>query len=111
VTRSYTNQVELRRYTSSWSAPSVLASGIIGGDVGVLFDALSNRGMATWASGATLYKKDFNAFLVAPAADTLQTNALGLFAVGDTGNGATFPLIYFDAGHALARRVVQSDPP
>ncbi len=63
ATKSPGNPVELRRYTTCWAAPSALASGVTSGDVGVLFDALNNRGMALWAAGAALYKKDFDATL------------------------------------------------
>jgi hypothetical protein len=111
VSKSHGHQVELRHYSTSWAAPAVLANGVVSGDIGVLFDTLNQRGMGLWASGADIVKTDFDKSSVAGSTDPVQASTRGLFAVGDAGDGATFPVLYIDPSMGLGRRTVDSDIP
>jgi hypothetical protein len=107
------DSVTLRRYSiSSWGAATdARANRANPYDIGLLFDGTNNRGMVIWSEDDVILKKDFNAAAVATDPDVLARGMLGLFTVGELGDGVNFPVVQFGSDRTLNRGVVQSDAP
>jgi hypothetical protein len=110
VTLGYDDLVRLNHFGLPTEWAILLGTGAAG-DVGVLFDSSTARGVALWSNGAEIRAVDFDKTAAMSAAHVVHVSSRGLFSVSEVGSGNLFPVLVVGEPLDLVRTTVPSNPP